>query len=218
VVLDSGRVHAYGVNLVGPDGLHDRPSQILEPVGARTLHSAVRRPRAAQLPPRPEPEEVDASIGCCMLFPRALWEENGGFDLGFSPVWFEDLDLSLAARRFGTKVFVSGDVLILHRGNLAEEHPSRARRAARRLPQWAKDLVVSVGKMDQPSAAVLERLRSHYAHWRSKWGFDPLNPDMAEVFARYGGTEVCWRHDYEMRAAGEEIVAAYAARSAGLPA
>jgi hypothetical protein len=47
---------------------------------------------------------------------------------------------------------------------------------------------------DKPSAEVLERLRGHYEHWRRKWGFDPLNPDMDAVLGRYGDTEVCWRY------------------------
>jgi GT2 family glycosyltransferase len=211
VILDSGRVHAYGVNVIAPEGLHDRGTEVLEPVGARTLHSAVRRPRAAALPPPPGAVEVDASIGCCMLFPRALWDEVSGFDIGFSPVWFEDVDMSLSARRLGGKVFVLGDVRILHRGNLAEENPSLARRAARLLPQRVKDLVVAAGRMEQPTPEVFERLRGHYAHWQAKWGFDPLNPDMDEVLARYGGTEVCWRYEPELVRAGERIAAAYLA-------
>ncbi|HVE67604.1 MAG TPA: glycosyltransferase family A protein, partial [Solirubrobacteraceae bacterium] len=43
IVLDTGRVHAYGVNLVGPLGMHDRPSRPTEPAGRRTLHGNVRR-------------------------------------------------------------------------------------------------------------------------------------------------------------------------------
>jgi O-antigen biosynthesis protein len=218
VILDNGRVHAYGVNLIDPKGMHDRGTEIIEPVGRRTLHSAVRRPRARKVPPPEGAVEVDASIGCCMLYPRALLEEVGGYDLGFSPVWFEDVDLSLAARRLGSKVFLLGDVRVLHRGNLAEEHPSAARRAARLLPQAVKDVIVAAGRMEQPPPAVLERLRAHYAHWREKWGFDPLNPDMAEVFARYGDTEVCWRHDDAMRAAGEEIAATWVKGVNPLPA
>ena len=212
VILDSGRVHAYGVDIIGPEGLHDGASEITEPVGRRTLHSAVRRPRAARFPPPGHPVEVDASIGCCMLFTRALYDEAGGFDEGFAPVWFEDLDLSLTARRLGTKVFLLGDVRVLHQGNRSGENPSLARRIARRLPQRAIDAVVAAGKLDRPPPAVLERLRGHYAHWREKWGFDLLNPDMAAIEARYGGTEVCWRRDERMRAAGEEIAARDGAR------
>ena len=207
VIWGSGRVHAYGVNIVGPEGLHDGGTQIAEPVGRRTLHSAARHPRASDLPPPRTPVEVDASIGCCMLFTRALYDEAGGFDTGFAPVWFEDLDMSLTARRLGTKVFLLGDVVVLHQGHLAPENPSLARRIARSLPQWAKDLVAAATHSDRPTPAAMERLQRHYEHWRRKWGFDLLNPDMDRVFALYRGTEVCWRYDDEMSAAGRKIAA-----------
>ena len=193
IVLDNGRVHAYGVNLICPEGMHDGGTEIVEPVGRRTLHSRVRRPRAKAAPPPTQPTEVDASIGCCMLFPRSLWEEAGGYDLGFSPVWFEDLDMSLTARRLGGKVYLEPSVRVLHRISMRGAPPGPLRRAARLLPQPVKDAVVRVRGADEPSAAVLERLRGHYAHWREKWGFDPLNPDMDTVRARYGDTELCWR-------------------------
>ena len=208
VVWGSGRVHAYGVDVIGPEGLHDGSTTITEPAGARTFHFAARHPLARNAPPPERPAEVDASIGCCMLFSRELYDEAGGFDVGFAPVWFEDVDMSLTARRLGTKVFLLGDVLVLHRGHLTDENPSLARRLGRRLPQRAKDLVVAASRVDAPTPAVLDRLRGHYAHWREKWGFDLVNPDMDAIFARYGDTEVCWRYDDAMRTAGEEIAAA----------
>jgi GT2 family glycosyltransferase len=194
VVFDSGRVHAYGVNIVGPDGLHDGGTEIAEPAGRRTLHQNVRRPRARRLPPPAHPAEVDASIGCCMLFPRALHDELGGYDTGFAPVWFEDLDLSLAARRLGGKVFLLGDVEVVHRISLRDEDPGALRRLARRLPQVAKDAVVAAGRLGRLRPDQVALLRHHYAYWREKWGFDLLNPDMDDVLARYGDTEVCWRY------------------------
>jgi hypothetical protein len=210
VILDTGRVHAYGANLICPEGMHDGGTTITEPAGSRTQNSAVERPRAADLPPPARPQEVDASIGCCMLFTRSLLEESGGYDVGFSPVWFDDLDLSLTARRLGTKVFVLGDVRVEHRVSLRAENPGIGRRLARRLPQGVKDAVISAAGLNRQSPAVLERLRRHYAYWERKWGFDPLNPDMQAVLARYGGTEVCWRYDVGMRSAGERIAGAYA--------
>jgi hypothetical protein len=214
IVLDTGRVHAYGVDIVDPEGMHDRPSRPTEPTGRRTLHGRVKRTR----PPRePQRSEVDASIGCCMLFSRALADELGGYDTGFSPVWFEDLDLSLSARRLGTKVFVLPEVEVLHRMSLRNARdagsgrmPAIRRAVGRMLPQSAKDVAVRVARLDQPSPVALERLRHHYAYWREKWGFDPLNPDMAEIERRYGDTEVWWARDESRRRAGEEILQRYA--------
>jgi GT2 family glycosyltransferase len=208
VIFGSGHVHAYGVNVICPEGIHDGSTTIREPVGRRTLHYQARHPKERHAPPPSEPTEVDASIGCCMLFRREIYDEAGGFDEGFAPVWFEDVDMSLAARRLGTKVFLLGDVRVLHQGHLAAENPSAVRRAARRLPQPVKDVVVRLSGANRPTRQAHERLHRHYEHWRQKWGFDLLNPDMDAIFSRYGGTEVCWRYDDDMRAAGEEIAAA----------
>ena len=88
---------------------------------------------------------------------------------------------------------------------------ARARRAVGRVvPQWAKDVLVRAAGLDKPPPHVVERLEHHYAYWREKWGFHPVNPDMEEVLRRYGDTEVCWRYDDGRRAAGEEILARYA--------
>jgi GT2 family glycosyltransferase len=222
VVLDTGRVHAYGVEVIGPLGLHDGLSTPTEPQGQRTMHGNVRRQR----PPRtPVPMEIDASIGACMLLPRELVDELGGWDTGYSPVWFEDLDLSLSARRLGRKAFVLPEITVLHRMSMRNPRHGggrpavlRARRAVGRLlPQRAKDIVVRAGKLDQPTPEHLERLRHHYTYWREKWGFDLLNPDMPEILRRYGDTEVCWAYDDDRRAAGEEILAAYAAATGPRP-
>ena len=199
VVFDNGRVHAFGVDLVGPDGMHDRGTRIAEPRGRRTLHSRVHRPRAEDCPERLAVAEVDAVVGCCMLYPRALAEEIGGYDLGFSPVWFDDLDLCLSARRLGSKVLVAPDVRVLHRASLRNPRDrgrglGALRRAAGRVtPQRAKDAVIAAAGLNRPSPAQLARLHHHYAYWREKWGWDPLNPDLAEISRRWEGTEICWR-------------------------
>ncbi len=200
VVFDNGRVHAFGVELVTPEGMHDRGTRIAEPAGRRTLHSRVHRPRAEGCPEAREVAEVDATVGCCMLYPRALAQEIGGYDPGFSPVWFDDLDLCLSARRLGHKVFVAPDVRVLHRASLRNPRdaalgPGAAvRRALGRVtPQAAKDLVIAAARLDRPTPEQLKRLHHHYAYWREKWGWDPLNPDMDAIRRRWGATELCWR-------------------------
>jgi hypothetical protein len=52
-------------------------------------------------------------------------------------------------------------------------------------------------------------LRGHYRSWESKWGFDPVNPDMDAIRARYAGTEVMWADDGAMREAGQDIIRRY---------
>jgi glycosyltransferase involved in cell wall biosynthesis len=188
VVFPTGLVHAFGVNIVCPEGLHDRGTRIIEPVGKRTLHQLVERPRADEAPEAKAIAEVDAGIGCCMMYRRADALAIGGYDMGFQPVWFDDLDLALSIRhRQGKKAFFLPDVTVVHHvgGSTA--------RAAELLPKPLKRFLRRHTPLGRPPADQLDRLHHHYAYWCEKWGFDLLNPDMDEIRWRYGGTEVCWR-------------------------
>ena len=215
---DAGQIHAAGLNLVSEKGLHDRGTEPSEPVGERTVHTQVTRttPESAGALAN-EPAEVDAALGVQMLYPRAVAEELGGYDTGFSPVWFDDLDLALRMRRIGLKVFFTPDVHVIHRMSLrgdrthggAHHLRKRVRRAvAPFIPTRLKAAYVRVeqrGTYHPPHE--LKRLRHHYDYWREKWGFDLVNPDLDEVLRRYGDTEICWAYDPARRAAGEEILA-----------
>jgi GT2 family glycosyltransferase len=220
VVLDSGLVHAYGVNCVCPEGFHDGGTTITEPVGARTMHGKVERPPEAEAAVDGV-REVDGAIGCLQLFSTELAREIGGWDTGFSPVWFEDVDFTLEARRRGRKVFLLPEVRVLHRVGLRNPRTTNPRRSelallaanraiGRFVPQRIKDRVVTAARLEpEMDPEKMALVRRHYAYWREKWGFDMLNPDMDEVLRRYGGTEVCWRYDEERRSRGERIAAAY---------
>jgi GT2 family glycosyltransferase len=219
VVFDSGRVHSYGMNIVSPAGVHSRGSRPTEPVGRRTLDIAVDYPPASEAEGGGDVAEVDGGIGCCMLFDRALWGEVGGFDSRFNPAGFEDFDFALGARAHGRKVFFLPDVEVVHRISLRNPREATSRRVmalyrlrrsiGRFVPAGVRDAAASragLGDYDPKRVALLRR---HYEAWREKWGFDALNPDMDALLARWGGTEVCWRYDDEMRRAGEEIAARY---------
>jgi hypothetical protein len=100
-------------------------------------------------------------------------------------------------------------VTVIHRVGMrtGRTSPPLAERVASRLPAGVKRTLRTRTAIGRPPPEQLERLRHHYAYWREKWGFDLLNPDMAEVRRRYGDTEVCWAYDATMRRAGEEIAA-----------
>ena len=221
IVFDSGHVHSYGMNIVVPEGVHDRGTFLTEPVGERTLDIAVERPLA-----RPDDEgnrvaEIDGAIGCCTMFSRELAERIGGFDRRYDPVGFEDFDFALGARRLDRKVFFLPDVEVTHRLTLRNPRTDSPRaewmlwRARRRIggvfPQRMRSAVARAAKLGDHDPERIALLRRHYVSWRDKWGFDPLNPDMDEVLRRYGATEVCWRYDDARRRAGEEIAAAWEA-------
>jgi len=219
VVFDWGGVHAFGVSIVGPEGLHDRGSAITEPAGRRTLHENVERPGWLEAPYGDRVAEVDAGIGCCMLYRREDALAVGGYDMGFQPVWFDDLDLALSIRhRCGKKAFYLPDVLVTHRVGLRQTRGAVTKRevfearVGRLLPPAVKQAIKRRAGVGGPPPEKLERLRHHYAYWREKWGWDLINPDMVAVRERYGDTEVCWAYDAERRRAGEEIAARWERR------
>ena len=228
VVFDNGRVHSYGINLVCPEGVHDRGSRITEPAGHRTADHHVERVVDGTSPEGDVLTEVDAAGGCCTAFRRELAERIGGFDTAYSPVWVEDFDFALGARRAGHKVFYHPDVRVVHRVGLRNPRTAVSRkqlllyrlrhRLGHAVPARAREAVARAGRLGVHDPAQQETLRRHYAHWERKWGWDPVNPDMQAIIERWGGTEVCWRYDEAMRAAGEEIARRYGHASPGRPA
>ena len=221
IVFDSGHVHSYGMNIVGPEGVHDRGTRLTEPVGERTLDIAVERPLATRDDEGNRVAEIDGAIGCCTMFSRELAQRIGGFDRRYDPVGFEDFDFALGARRLDRKVFFLPDVEVIHRLTLRNPRTDSSRgewmlwRVRRRIgglfPQRVRNAVARAAKLGDHDPERIALLRRHYVSWRDKWGFDPLNPDMDEVLRRYGGTEVCWRYDDARRHAGAEIAAAWEA-------
>jgi GT2 family glycosyltransferase len=219
VVLDNGLVHACGIDATGPEGLCDRSASVEEPIGRRRWHYRVKHHSEGT---QPEIEgraaEVDASIGCCMMLRRDDVEALGGWDTGYSPVWFDDVDLSIGVRSLDRKVFCLPEVRVVHhvtsRNAPTPMTPRRVggavmRRVSRRVPYTARDRFET--RFDVELTAVghgrekRERLRQHYAYWRSKWGWDLLNPDVEAIQARWGHTEINWRSDPERLRAGELI-------------
>jgi glycosyltransferase involved in cell wall biosynthesis len=213
VVFDWGEIHTCGVDVVGPEGFHDRGATITEPVGRRSYHQRVLRFTEDDCPSCDSIAEVDGGIGCCMMYRRDVALEVGGYDPGWSPVWFDDLDLTLCIRRHGLKVFYLPEVRVVHHVGLriaGEPAPKRAWTAARKaigrtLSPPLRRRISQRLDLDRPPRDKWARLEHHYAYWREKWGFDMLNPDMEAVLRRWGGTEVCWRYDPDMREAGERI-------------
>ncbi len=226
VIIDTGVVHAYGVTLVDPAGMHDRGTRPTEPVGRRSLHSRVERFPEAPGDVGSQAAEVDAGIGCCMMYRREVALAVGGYDPGFQPVWFDDLDLALSIRRAGYKAFFVPDVRVVHHlgrraaaeraGSIRQRAMAAARvRGGALLSPGVRSAVVRRLGLDDPPPKHLARLRHHYSYWQTKWGWDPLNPDMEEIRRRWGDTEVCWSLDPERRQAGAEIVSAYHSERGG---
>ena len=61
-------------------------------------------------------QEVEQPAGACLAIRRQAWEDIGGFDENFYPVWFEDVDFCRRVRNGGWKVLYSPDAVFMHSG------------------------------------------------------------------------------------------------------
>jgi hypothetical protein len=62
-----------------------------------------RRYRCLDLDPL-QPADVEQPAGAFLLVRRSAWEEAGGLDEGFGPVWFEDVDFLYRISRAGHRI------------------------------------------------------------------------------------------------------------------
>jgi glycosyltransferase involved in cell wall biosynthesis len=58
--------------------------------------------------------EVDYITGASLLIRRNIWDELGGFDTRYAPIYYEDTDLCMGARALGFKVIYQPRSRILH--------------------------------------------------------------------------------------------------------
>jgi|ERR1700722_625477 len=63
-----------------------------------------------------EPAEVEQPAGAFLMIRRAVWEELGGFDEQFYPLWFEDVDFCWRAREGGYRMRYTPQAVAKHTG------------------------------------------------------------------------------------------------------
>ena len=228
VVSDSGGIDSCGIHVVCDDGYHNRGCDIAEPAGQRTELRKVTGYPELEWPHVEELAEVDGAMGTCMMYRREAALAVGGYDLGYAPVWLDDLDLTISMRREGLKVFYLPEVRVVHhiskraRVDDRPTAPSPAKRmriALRRgagaaIPDAARARIVKTLGWDIGPRWYRHRLAQHYGHWRRKWGWDLLNPDLDAIYERWGDTEICWASNPEMKRTGEEILRGFSCATA----
>jgi GT2 family glycosyltransferase len=62
------------------------------------------------------PIPVEQPAGAFLMVRRAVWQELGGFDEGFFPLWFEDVDFCRRAIDRGYQFFYVPETIAEHRG------------------------------------------------------------------------------------------------------
>lgn len=63
-----------------------------------------------------QPQVVEQPAGACFMFRRDDWEWLGGFDEGFYPVWYEDVDFCRRLLDKGATIWFTPSVRVLHHG------------------------------------------------------------------------------------------------------
>ena len=63
-----------------------------------------------------QPQEVQQPAGACLAVRRTAWDEMGGLDEQFFPVWFEDVDLCKRLAEGGKKIAYCPEARFRHRG------------------------------------------------------------------------------------------------------
>jgi len=202
ILWETARVHSFGRSVISDLGLHDMGTVPLEPIGQRTYDSMVYRPRSVFSGLMKY--EVDTVLGVCAAFRRDEALGVGGFDTRFSPVWIEDDDFGLALRRIGKRIVIDPSIHVVHRPSLRGTRCPGGK--AEHVPLWAKlrgsltDRLSGLKRNEIEDYFPHENnpwrsqiLHSHYKQWHEKWGFDPINPCLADICECYWETPLCWR-------------------------
>lgn len=101
-----------------------------------------------------QPAEVEQPAGACLLVKRSAWDAVGGFDAGFAPLWFEDVDLCRRLRARGGSIRYEPRARFRHAGG----HSLAALAPADRQLYWYRNLLRYFRKHHGGLAAAALRL------------------------------------------------------------
>ena len=151
---------AAGGRLLGPDGLAQAgfmvrrlPSAaalVLECLGINRLwprNPVNWRFRCYDLDPvGTQPVPVEQPAGAFLMVRRDAWEELGGFDEQFYPLWFEDVDFCFRLKAAGWQVFYVPAAIAKHEG----AHSLRSIQLGKRQLYWYGSLLRYAAKHYPP--------------------------------------------------------------------
>jgi GT2 family glycosyltransferase len=109
--FEDPKVGLAGSKLVYPSGHLQEAGAVIRADGTVELVGFNGDPRAPEFN---VVREVDHCSGACVMVPRELFLEKGGFDEVYAPIYFEDCDLSLRVRSEGRKVVYVPESVVVH--------------------------------------------------------------------------------------------------------
>lgn len=89
-----------------------------------------------------KPGEIEQPAAACLMVRRRSFEEIGGFDERFFPLWFEDVDLCLRLRQRDGKILYTPEVSFEHSG----AHSLESITFSERQVYWYRNLLYYAGK------------------------------------------------------------------------
>jgi len=149
--------------------------------------------------------EVDAGIGCMMFFRKSLLEKVD-VDLNYNPVYMEDIDFSLTARKVNKKIFVLPSIEVIHYTGkyryLLENKNNFF--FADIFPYWFLNIVENFYTKYFYNFKKNPILYKNRLYWKKKWGFDFYNPNL-DLFIKQNN-ELSWRFDKKRLNRGRKII------------
>ena len=125
---------AEGVGMVGPKFIYPSLPHRIQCAGVgvskRGNIAFLGRGEPADSPQHNTPREVQTLISACLLIPKKLLVEHGGFDPLFHPVQFEDFDLCYRLRDRGFRARYTPEVEMYHFESSTTQGVSGNRNAA----------------------------------------------------------------------------------------
>jgi GT2 family glycosyltransferase len=116
-------------------------SRNFEHIG-RNVYNGKRLSATIRLSEAPEdllvPGERDMVTGCCMMMPKKLFDQVGGFDVGYRIGYWEDSDINMIVKSLGFKVMYQPQSVIYHKGchSRAGLHPFIMDNARKFYERW----------------------------------------------------------------------------------
>ena len=100
-----------GAKLIGKDGILQEAGGIIFQDGSGWNYGRGNDP---DHPAFAFFKDTDYCSGACILLPRVLWEQLGGFDERFAPAYYEDADLAFAIRAAGYRTVYEPRAVVTH--------------------------------------------------------------------------------------------------------
>jgi GT2 family glycosyltransferase len=105
---------AAGSRLIYPNGTLQEAAAVVHSDGTASNFGRHDHPA---LPQFNRPCEVDYCSGACLLVRADLFRELGGFDMRYSPAYYEETDLCFAMREIGKAVVYEPSSVVIHFGS-----------------------------------------------------------------------------------------------------